>query len=132
MTMVEAGLSPIDFEFGTFFTIIFRRPERIRKEMEDFGANFSKKFSEILYHEGVSEGVNEGVKVRLGKEIAYLNTYGHIRRPDMEKFFNISTATAERDIFLLKKLDLIKFTGYPKTGRYVLTEKGKKIIKKMK
>ncbi len=90
------------------------------------------KFGEILHHEGVSEGVNEGVKARLEREIVYLNAHGHIRRPDMEKIFNISMATAERDLSILKGIGFIVFKGAPKTGKYVLTEKGKKIIKEMK
>ena len=83
------------------------------------------KFEEVLYREGVNEGVNEGVKSRLLKEVLYLNVKQYLRRPEMEKIFNISKATAERDIYLLKKIGLIRFIGSPKTGRYVLTEKGK-------
>lgn len=130
--IAEAGLPPVKFEFGTFFTVIFRRPEKIRKEIVDFGVTISQKFSKILYDEGVSEGVNEGVKLRLFKEIAYLDIYGSIRRTDIEKISNISTPTAERDIALLKKLGLINFTGSPKTGRYILTAKGKSIMEAMK
>jgi ATP-dependent DNA helicase RecG len=74
------------------------------------------------------EGVNEGVKTRLKKEIVYLNTYKSIRRSDMERLFNISTATAERDLSILKRLNFIIFDGAPKTGRYILTDKGKKIL----
>ena len=74
------------------------------------------------------EGVNEGVKARLKKEIASLNTYKSIRRPDVERLFNISTATAERDLSILKGLNLIIFEGAPKTGKYILTDKGKEII----
>ena len=74
------------------------------------------------------EGINEGVKVRLRKEIVYLNIYKYIIRTDVEKLFNISTATAERDLMILKKLGLIIFKGAPKTGKYILTDKGKEII----
>ena len=89
---------------------------------------FSKKFDEMLHYEGVNEGVNEGVKFRLKKEISYLNTYKSIRRPNVERLFNISTATAERDLSILKRLNLIIFEGAPKTGGYILTNKGKKIL----
>ena len=47
----------------------------------------------------------------------------------MEKIFNISTATAERDLSLLRDSTLIIFEGAAKTGKYVLTEKGITIIK---
>ncbi len=48
----------------------------------------------------------------------------------MEKVFDISTATAERDLKLLKKIDFVRFEGAPKTGRYVLSEKAKEILEK--
>jgi ATP-dependent DNA helicase RecG len=46
----------------------------------------------------------------------------------MERVFSISTATAERDLALLRRLGLIVFEGAPKTGRYVLTDKGKNML----
>lgn len=129
--MAEAGLPPIVFEFGTFFTAIFRR-ERIERAVVDITEKFSVKFDEILHHEGVSEGVHEGVKARLVEEIAYLYTHRGIRRTEMETSFDISTATAERDLSILKRLGIVVFEGAPKTGRYILTEKGKKMIEEMK
>jgi ATP-dependent DNA helicase RecG len=122
----KAGLPPIKFEFDNFFTVTFKRPKI--KEPVVIPEAFSKNFDEMLHYEGVNEGVNEGVKARLKKEIVYLNTYKSIRRPDVERLFNISTATAERDLSILKRLNLIIFDGAPKTGRYILTNKGKKIL----
>jgi ATP-dependent DNA helicase RecG len=122
----KAGLPPIKFEFDTFFTATFKRPKI--KEAIVIPEIFNLKFDEMLRDEGVNEGVNEGVKVRLRKEIAYLNTYKYIIRTDVEKLFNISTATAERDLMILKNLGLIIFKGAPKTGKYILTDKGKEII----
>ena len=122
----KAGLPPIKFEFDAFFTAIFQRPKI--KESIVVPETFSIKLDEMLHHEGVNEGVNEGVKARLRKEIAYLNTYKSIRRSDVERLFNISTATAERDLLILKRLNLIVFEGAPKIGRYILTDKGKKIM----
>ena len=49
-------------------------------------------------------------------------------REMMERLGNISTETAERDIAFLKKIGIIKFEGSKKTGRYILTEKGKKLF----
>jgi ATP-dependent DNA helicase RecG len=118
----KAGLSPIKFEFDNFFTVTFKRPKI--KEPVVIPETFSKKFDEMLHY----EGVNEGVKARLKKEIAYLNAYKSIRRPDVERLFNISTATAERDLSILKRLNLIIFDGAPKTGGYILTNKGRKIL----
>ncbi|MCJ7790356.1 MAG: AAA family ATPase, partial [Candidatus Atribacteria bacterium] len=122
----KAGLPPIKFEFNTFFTATFQRPKI--KEAIVIPEIFNIKFDEILRDEGVNEGVNEGVKVRLRKEIVYLNIHKYIIRTEVEKFFNISTATAERDLIILKKLGLIIFKGAPKTGKYILTDKGKEII----
>jgi ATP-dependent DNA helicase RecG len=144
--IAEAGLPPIEFEFGTFFTATFRRPEvreavgletRVErmfseKYIENFSVNFSVKFSELLHHEGVRDGVNEGVKARLVEEIAYLYTQGGIKRTEMETSFDISTATAERDLSILKRIGIIVFKGAPKTGRYILTEKGKKMIEELR
>ena len=62
------------------------------------------------------EGVNEGVKARLVEEIAYLYTQGGIKRTEMETSFDISTATAERDLSILKRIGIIAFKGAPKTG----------------
>jgi ATP-dependent DNA helicase RecG len=122
----KAGLPPIKFEFDNFFTVTFKRLKI--KESIIIPETFSKKFDEMLHYEGVNEGVNEGVKFRLKKEISYLNTYKSIRRPNVERLFNISTATAERDLSILKRLNLIIFEGAPKTGGYVLTNKGKNIL----
>ncbi len=130
--VAEAGLPPVEFEFDTFFTAIFHRPgyEPVNietKKEEKPGVKFDK----ILHHDGVREGVDEGVKARLEKEIEYLLVHEHIRRIDLEQVFSISTATAERDLSILKRLDIVVFEGTPKTGRYVLTEKGKRIIEEM-
>ena len=79
-------------------------------------------------NEGVREGVNEGVKQRLARELVKICGNKSITRVMMERTFEISTATAERDIALLKEAELIMFEGPPKTGRYVLTEKGRKLL----
>ena len=126
----EAGLPPIVFEFNTLFTAPFRRP--VAEKPVVTTEEFSVRFSELLHHEGVREGVNEGVKARLIEEIAYLYTQGGIKRTEMETSFDISTATAERDLSILKRIGIIVFKGAPKTGRYILTEKGKKMIEELK
>lgn len=117
----EAGLPPVKFEFDTFFTVTFKRPKHKpfveEKRHEEFGIN-----------EGISEGINEGIKNRLLQEILYIKKYGFFTRRIIERLNKISTATAERDITLLKKIGIIKFEGSKKTGRYVLTDKGKKLF----
>jgi len=82
------------------------------------------KFVKILHY--------EGVKARLENGIEYLVVHEYIKRIDMEQIFSIITATAERVLFILKRLSIIVFEGTPKTGRYVFTEKGKRIIEDIK
>ena len=43
--VAEAGLPLVEFEFGTFFTVIFQR-KKAEAITEIFGAKFSAKFSE--------------------------------------------------------------------------------------
>ena len=79
----------------------------------------------------VDDAVDDVVKQRLADELILLVQKGYIRRPEMEEAFKISFATAQRDIAVLKKIGLIRFEGAPKTGRYVLTEKGKKMMEEL-
>jgi ATP-dependent DNA helicase RecG len=78
--------------------------------------------------EGLIEGITDGIKTRLAKEMAYVHQNGIITRPVVEKLGEISTASAERDLSLLKKLRLLELEGSRKTGRYTLTEKGKRLL----
>ncbi|MCU0645744.1 MAG: helix-turn-helix domain-containing protein [bacterium] len=130
--IATAGLPPIEFRFTAFFTAIFKKASVDKmQEIAQLYLIGKMKINKILTHEGVFEGVNEGVKERLIKEFLYINKYGYIRRPELEKIFAISTATAERDLSLLRDSNLIIFEGAAKTGKYVLTEKGITIIKDM-
>jgi len=119
----KAGLPPIKFEFDTFFTATFKRP--IRKEISFFAEN-DKLLKTI--DDTINEPINEVVKKRLIKEILYIAKYSFITRTVIENISKISIATAKRDTFLLKKIGFIKFKGARKTGRYILTDKGKEII----
>jgi len=124
--MAEAGLSPVEFEFDTFFTATFKRPER---EAARIGVKeIDVKFRTMLAREGVTEGVTEGVKKRLITELLYIMQNGSTTRSIIERIGRVSMATAERDVSYLKKLGLIEFEGPPKTGMYVLTDKGKQLI----
>ncbi len=42
--------------------------------------------------------------------------------------YGLSKRTIEKDISFLRKKGVIIFQGPPKTGRYVLTDKGKKLF----
>jgi predicted HTH transcriptional regulator len=94
-----AGLPSVKFEFGTFFTAIFRR-QKIKsasemRTIEKFKINFNNMLSR--------EGINEGIKNRLLREILHIKQYGFFTRGIIERLSKISTATAERDIAFLKK-----------------------------
>ncbi len=120
--IAEAGLPPIEFEFGTFFTAIFRRPTRIEPTVfDESGGVFG----------GVFGGVNEKVAGRLGKVIKAL-CGGQLNISQLTVMTGIPKRTLERDIALLKDKGFTEFEGAPKTGRYVLTEKGKKMIEELK
>jgi Predicted transcriptional regulator containing an HTH domain and an uncharacterized domain shared with the mammalian protein Schlafen len=143
----SAGLPNVKFEFNTFFTATFKRPRLpiglsvdagekfVRKFREKFSENFSVNFGKFLSREavteGISEGISEGIKIRLIKEVVYIRKEGSITRKIIEQLCTTSTASAERDISILKKLGIIKFEGSRKTGKYVLTERGKALIKEM-
>jgi ATP-dependent DNA helicase RecG len=120
-----AELPPIKFEFTKFFTAVFSRPVsgKIQPDEEDI-----YKIIRLLRHEGLNEGVSEGVKIRLGKELVYFIKNHQMKRTEIEKLLEVSRATAERDISVLKDLSLITFEGPPKTGKYILTKKGKQLI----
>jgi ATP-dependent DNA helicase RecG len=56
-------------------------------------------------YEGVHEGAGEGVKVRLSREILKIYEQKSIKRKEIEQLFTLSTATAKRDIAMLKEAD---------------------------
>jgi len=123
----EAGLPPIKFEFDNFFTVTFKRP--IRKEISFFTKNDKLiKTIDDTINDTINEPINEVVKKRLIKEVLYIAKYGFITRAVIESISKISTATAKRDTFLLKKMGFIEFKGARKTGKYILSDKGKKIL----
>ena len=49
----------------------------------------------------------------------------------MMKMFYISRNTAERDLFLLKKMGLVKFSGGKSNCYFLLSAEGEKIIKEI-
>lgn len=125
--IAEAGLSPVKFEFSTFFTAVFKRP--IREKVvtpEKIG--------------GVSGGVNGGVfggitpevGERLMKVLIQLSDEKPQNIKELSKVTGISKRTLERDISTLKSKGFIDFIGAPKTGGYVLTEEGKQLVGKIR
>lgn len=128
--LATSGLSDPRFEFTSFFTIILDRKPQVTTELADREVLLRRAYEGV--NEGVGEGVNEGVKLRLSKELVKIYVRKAITRRDIEQLFNVSTATAERDIAMLKEADLIKFEGAPKTGKYALTKKGNKMMEEVR
>jgi len=130
--MKGAKLSPPKFDFGTFFTVTFKRP--VAKTL--FLSENTDALNDVIYDaitEPTNEPINEPIKKRLASELSYLCQSGFLTLAILQKLFGISRATAKRDIVILKKLEIVEFIGSLKTGKYVLTEKGKRLIaKKMK
>jgi ATP-dependent DNA helicase RecG len=120
--VAEAGLPPVEFEFDTFFTVIFKR--KAVSKFEVFTENFSVNF-----------GVNFGVKgKRLDRMVKILKTLYEgelLIDTQVAEWSSVTERTIENDIEFLRKNNLIKFVGAPKTGRYVLTVKGKGIIEEI-
>ena len=128
----SAGLPRVKFEFNTFFTVTFKRPQiqvgPYVAGKEPFGVSFGVSF-------GVNFGVNFGVKgkrlERMVKILEILYQGEFLRDDQVAGKFKVTTRTIENDIGFLKQHELIAFEGAPKTGKYVLTEKGKTLIKEM-
>ena len=120
--IAEAGLPPIEFEFGTFFTAMFRRPEKRRKA--EISADEMKKF-------GIKFGI-KGSRLRRISDILHTLYQGEVLSiADFAVKAGVSTRAIEKDIEFLKEQDIITFQGPRKTGRYILTERGKKVFEEM-
>ena len=126
--MDEAGLPPVEFEFDTFFTAIFKRPAMKKPAVLGEGDEVFEKIR-IALDDAINGGVSERIKSRLVNELLYIKQNSFITSKIVESINNVSTSSAKRDISLLKKLGIIKFEGSRKTGAYVLTAKGKEVMK---
>lgn len=115
--IAEAGLPPIKFEFTKFFTAIFSRPVKKAKEGELFSKDFGVKF-----------GVKGKKRERMVEILDTLFKGNILEIRLISKKFDVTKRTIESDISFLRNNVLITFEGPPKTGRYVLTEKGKRLI----
>jgi ATP-dependent DNA helicase RecG len=131
--MAEAGLKPPKFTFTTFFTVIFPRPVQVTKT-PTVGANQRSRdavddaISDTI-SEGINEGISEGIRERLAWIVEQTLVAGSITRRDIERQFSVSRQTVERYIALLKRANLLSLEGARKTGTYVLTDKGKALLK---
>ena len=120
----EAGLKPIKFEFSNFTTLIFyRKPlsaEKFISEDKDFGVNFRVNF-------GVNFRVKGKKKDNLLKLLSSIDKEEEFSVMSFAKREGITLRTTANYIKFLKDNNLIYFEGAPKTGRYKVTKKYKKL-----
>lgn len=122
----SAGLPKVKFEFNTFFTVTFTRP-KARKEMAT-PLSEAKKF-------GLKFGIKFGIKGnRLQRMTGIIDTLKSGEAFSITDFAvksGVTTRVIEKDIDFLKKQGFIDFHGARKTGRYMITGKGEKMIREL-
>jgi ATP-dependent DNA helicase RecG len=139
--MTDAGLQPPEFRFTAFFTATFLRPRMPRQSGAVNGAasgadgrttrEADEGTDEVIsdtINDTISDTISSGVKARLAQILALLREHGSIRREAIQVQFSVSEPTAKRYLLLLRDADLVELEGARKTGRYVLTAKGKSLI----
>ncbi len=97
---------------------------------QPLGATASAFYQQALgdtINEAVSDAVSDAVKLRLEQELAYMADQGGLSISDLKENFAIERATAQRDMKLLRDAGWVNFVGAPRTGKYQLTEQGKKL-----
>ena len=120
------GLPPIKFEFDNFTTVTFYRPPYpggSSIELSKGDNSFSEQLSHILGVKGAKLEELLQVLDSIEKDI--------FEKQSFVKNYNIALRTLNRDITFLKDNDLILFEGSRKTGKYKLTEKYRKLKKKL-
>ncbi len=121
--MSEAGLPPLEFAFTSFFTVTFRKPAAANGEKigEIIGENFAKKF-------GIKFGLKGDRLARAVRILGILNGRERLIVTQIAESFEVGERAITRDIKFLKDNGLVEFIGSPKTGWYVITDKGIKLI----
>ena len=80
-------------------------------------------------------GIKFGIKGNRLKRIVSILDILYKAEPfsinDFSKKTDVTPRAIEKDIEFLRKQDIVEFQGARKTGRYVLTEKGKEITKEI-
>ncbi|MCX6673461.1 MAG: putative DNA binding domain-containing protein [Methanothrix sp.] len=120
--MSEAGLAPLEFAFTSFFTVTFRKAAANSEESseitsEKFARNFGIKFG--LKGDRLSRAVRI-LEILSGRERLIIS--------QVAESFEVGERAITRDIKFLKDHGLVVFIGSPKTGWYVITENGMKLI----
>jgi len=111
----KAGLPPIQFEFGNFFTVTFKKAPSQKHDHLTSG--------------GVSGGVNLGFNDRRERILLCLEKGGKKNINQLVVKLGIPKRTLERDMSKIKKEGYLNFVGPARSGGYVLSKEGKKLIK---
>ena len=93
------------------------KPDEAVDDVVEFGVKFGEKF-----------GVKGKRRDRLANMILKLHEGKSLDITELAEKHKISKRMIEKDMEFLRKEELIIFEGPPKTGRYVLTENGKKLL----
>jgi len=105
-----AGLRPPKFESTGFFEICFERPKGPQNEP-------------------VSEPVNEPISEPVNLILRRISAYKHVNIKVLEAATGFSRAKIKRNLAHLKQKRIVRFVGAVKTGHYVLTKKGQRMLR---
>ncbi len=81
-------------------------------------------------NQAVNEAISNAVRQRLVQEIMHILSEGSITLSEIKAKFGIQRSAAQTDVKRLRAAGLIEFSGPPRTGKYVLTHKGKEKLLK--
>ena len=95
------------------------------KNQEDFRVKFRENFR-------VKFSVTGKQLDRMTEIILRLSSEKVLVVKDLAREFDISVRTIHEDFSRLEKWDIVIFEGAPKTGKYVLTEKGKRLLEEIR
>jgi len=107
--------------------------KQIIEEGEGYKIEFKESLSGLIIEKDKYEefGIKFGIKgkklERAERILRTLHSGSNISVVELADVFGVTNRVIEKDIKFLKSLGLIEFQGPRKTGRYVLTEKGKKL-----
>lgn len=110
--MKNAGLQPVEFQFNTFFTAIFRRPNRLYLNIRDL---ISRQF----------KGTRSDLLSKLIEITFAIADKNGVNSTDIQNRTGFSKSSIERAISKLKNEGVIAFKGAAKTGKYVITDEFK-------
>lgn len=116
------GTEPEFIEDDVFRSIIPLKNEKSSISYSDFDAVGD------AVGDAVNDAVSDAVKDRLARELVFIIANNGTSLNELKKQFNIERATVQRDMRQLKSIGWVNFKGSPKTGKYMLTEKGKMVL----